>query len=31
MRNQRLVKLVVWTVVLGMVLSVGVSLVGALT
>lgn len=30
MRNQRLVRVVVWVVVLGMVLAVGASLVGAL-
>jgi hypothetical protein len=29
MRNQRFVKIVVWAVVLGMLLAVGASLVGA--
>jgi hypothetical protein len=30
MRNEQLVKIVVWVVVIGMVLAVGASLVGAL-
>ncbi len=30
MRNQRLVRIVVWVVVIGMVLTIGASLVGAL-
>ncbi len=30
MRNQRLVRIVVWVVVIGMVLTIGASLVGAI-
>jgi len=31
MRNERLVKIITWTVVIGMVLTVAAALVGALT